>query len=138
MESPVLATPMSPARRWTAHIIGALVVLFLVFDGATKVIMLPQVMKASVPSGLSPSAIQGIGAMLLVLLAIYLIPATSILGAVLLTGYLGGATAINLRAGDPPFGLVFPAIFGILMWLPVYLRNDRLRALMPVRRPDRK
>jgi len=126
---------MSAPRRWTAHVIAALVVLFLAFDGITKVILLPQVVQASAPLGFTVGMLQGIGVLLLVLIVVYVIPATSIFGAVLLTGYLGGATVTNLRAGEPAFEVLMPVIFGVLVWAPVYIRNDRLRALIPFRRP---
>jgi len=71
---------------------------------------------------------------LLVCTVLYLIPLTSVLGAILLTGYLGGAVATHVRAGEGLFSLVFPIIFGVLIWLGLYLRDDRLRALVPLRR----
>ncbi|MGI8898016.1 MAG: DoxX family protein, partial [Pyrinomonadaceae bacterium] len=63
----------------------------------------------------------------------YLIPRTYVLGAILLTGYLGGAVATHVRAGEGLFSIVFPVIFGVLIWLGLYLRDDRLRALIPLR-----
>ena len=65
-------------------------------------------------------------------MVIYLIPRTSTFGAVLLTGYLGGAVATNLRAGDPAFEVVFPILFGVLLWAPPFLRDERVRALIPL------
>jgi hypothetical protein len=68
--------------------------------------------------------------------AFYVIPNTSVLGAILLTGYLGGAVATHLRAGDPLFShILFPTYLGVLLWGGLYLRDDRLRALIPVRGP---
>jgi hypothetical protein len=75
----------------------------------------------------------GIGIILLICTVAYAIPRTSILGAILLTGYLGGAVATQLRAGNPLFETIFPIIFGVLIWAGVFLRDDRLRALVPFR-----
>ena len=65
---------------------------------------------------------------------LYLIPRTSVLGAILLTGYLGGAVATHVRVGGPLFSVIFPVIFGVLVWGGLYLREDRLRTLLPLRR----
>jgi hypothetical protein len=76
----------------------------------------------------------GIGITVLVCTALYLIPRTSILGAIFLTAHLGGATAANIRAGSPVFNTSFPIIFGVLVWLGLFLREYRLYALIPLRR----
>jgi hypothetical protein len=107
--------------------------LFLVFDGVTKAIKTPQVVEATVRVGFPESTIVGMGIALLVSTALYVIPQTSVLGAILLTGYLGGATATNVRAGTGAFNTSFPVIFGILLWLGLYLRESRLRKLIPLR-----
>jgi hypothetical protein len=82
------------------------------------------------PIGLAP----GVGILLLACLAIYLLPRTSVLGAILLTGYLGGAIALQLRVGAAPFSLIFPIIIGALLWGGLYLRTPLLRTLVPLRR----
>lgn len=92
------------------------------------------VMAASAQLGFSAKAIVGIGILLLVCTIIYLVPQTSILGAVLLTGYLGGAIASQVRIGKPLFDVLFPVIFGVLIWAGIFLREDRLRILLPLRR----
>ncbi len=75
-----------------------------------------------------------LGTLLLACIALYAIPRTSILGAILLTGYLGGAVATHLRAGDPLFShILFPTYLGVLLWLGLYLRDDRVRVLIPLR-----
>lgn len=125
---------VSKKRLWAGRILSALAVLFLVFDGVTKVIQEVHVMAASAELGFSARAIVGIGIVLLVCTTIYVIPRTSVLGAILLTGYLGGATASQARIGKPLFDLLFPVIFGVLVWAGVFLREDRLGALIPVRR----
>jgi hypothetical protein len=98
------------------------------------VIKVPQVIEATVRIGFPVTTVVGIGVTLLVSVALYVIPSTSILGAILLTGYLGGATAANVRAGSPLFNTVFPIIFGVLVWLGLFLREPRLRVLIPLRR----
>lgn len=126
--------PISKASLWAARIITALVALFLIFDGVTKVMKVAPAMEAFAKLGYPANLAPVIGIILLVCLAFYLVPRTSILGALLLTGYLGGATEVNLRAGDPLFETLFPVIFGVLVWAGLYLRDERLRALIPIRR----
>ncbi len=118
---------------WAGRIISALVVLFLLFDGVTKVMKVTPVLQASAKLGYPESLIPVIGIILLVCTALYVIPRTSILGAILLTGYLGGATASQVRIGSPLFETLFPVIFGVLIWAGIFLREDRLRALIPLR-----
>lgn len=127
-----------PVVCWTLRTLKALVVLFLVFDALTKLLREPHVVAAFAREGMSGSLTMGIGALLAALVALYVVPQTSLFGAILLTGYLGGATAINLRAGDPPFECLFPVIFGILVWTPVYLRDARVRALFPIHRLEER
>lgn len=123
----------SKGARWAGWIITALVVLFLFFDGITKIMKAPAVMEAFARLGYPARLAPVIGTILVVCTVIYLIPRTSILGAILLAAYLGGAVELNVRAGDPAFETCFPIIFGILVWLAVFLREPRLRALIPLR-----
>jgi hypothetical protein len=109
-------------------------VLFLTFDGVAKLFKPAPVLEASSELGIPESAIPGIGIVLLTCTVVYVIPATSVLGAILLTGYLGGAVATHVRVGGPVFPIVFPVIFGGLVWLGLFLREARLPALIPVRR----
>jgi hypothetical protein len=111
---------------------SGLAVLFLIFDGVGKVLQVAPVLEAQAQLGIPESLTVGIGILVLVCTAVYVIPATSVLGAILLTGFLGGAVAIQLRAGAPLFNLIFPIIFGALVWGGLYLRNERLRALIPL------
>jgi len=112
---------------WTGRIISGLAVIFLLFDSITKIMQVPAVLKASANLGYGPNSILAIGIILLACVVIYVIPRTSILGAVLLTGYLGGAVDANLRAGTPLFSnMLFPVYFGILVWAGLYLRNRRV------------
>jgi hypothetical protein len=133
MQSPNEAAAVSKTSLWIGRILSLLLVLFLIFDGVTKILKIPPVLKAVVQLGFSVRQIVGIGILLLVCTAIYAIPRTSVLGAILLAAYLGGATVTNLHAGNPLFETLFPVIFGILVWLGLYLRDRRLRALIPLR-----
>lgn len=117
---------VSNAMLWAGGIITVLVVLFLTFDGVTKIIKTTPVVKASEELGLPPDTIVGIGIVLLVCTAIYSIPQTAVLGAILLTAYLGGATAIHVRAGSGAFPVVFSVAFGVLVWVGLVLREPRL------------
>jgi hypothetical protein len=128
------ATSVSKGSVWTGRILSGIVVLFMIFDGVTKVMKVPQVIEATVRIGFPVSTVVGIGVTLLVSVALYVIPSTSIFGAILLTGYLGGATAANVRAGSPVFNTLFAIVFGVLVWLGLFLREPRLRVLIPLRR----
>jgi hypothetical protein len=108
-------------------------VLFLLLDGVMKLIKPAPVVEACARLGLPDSLIVSIGIVLLACTVLYAIPRSSFLGAILLTGYLGGAVVIQLRVGSPLFETLFPIIFGVLIWAGLYLRNDRLRALVSLR-----
>lgn len=125
---------VSKGSLWAGRVISGFVVVFMLFDGVTKLMKVSQVVEATVRIGFPTNTIVGIGATLLFCTALYVIPQTSVLGAILLTGYLGGATAANVRAGTPAFNTCFPIIFGVLVWLGLFLRDRRLRALVPLRR----
>jgi len=127
------STSNSKVGLWTGRGITALVVLFMIFDGVTKILKVPQVVQASARLHLSIADTVGIGIVLLVSTLIYALPRTSILGAILLTGYLGGATAIQLQAGSPAFENGFPVIFGVLVWAGIFFRNAEVRAMIPLR-----
>ena len=126
--------PVSKARFWAGAIIAGLVVIFFIFDAVAKLIMLEPVVKASEQLGLPVSVTPLIGFLLLACTLVYVIPRTSVLGAILLTGYLGGAIAIQLRAGNGAFPIVFAATFGILVWVALVLREPRLFGLILMRR----
>jgi hypothetical protein len=91
------------------------------------------VVEATVQMGFSENVILPLGIVLLACTVLYLVPATAVLGAILLTGYLGGAVATHVRAGDGPFPVLFPVVFGVLLWGGLVLRDRRLRALLPWR-----
>ena len=126
-------TEVSKTNLWVGRIVSYLPALFLLVDGAMKLVKPAVVVDATVKLGYSESVIVPIGVVLIVCTILYLIPATSILVAILLTGYLGGAVATHVRAPEGAFPIVFPVIFGILLWLGLYLRDARLRALIPLR-----
>lgn len=132
MQSTV-AIQTSRSATWTARIIQALVVLFMLFDVFGKYMRPEPVTSAFARQGMPIELAPLIGTLLLVLTVLYVFPRTSVLGAVLLTGYFGGACAANLRAGFTPFETLFPVLFGMLMWVPVYLLEPRVRALLPLR-----
>jgi hypothetical protein len=129
-KSDATTAPALKKMLWAGRIVGALVVLFLLFDSLVKLMRLPLAVEPTVRLGYPESLVLGIGIVELVCLVVYVIPPTSILGAILLTGYLGGATATHVRIGDPFF---FPIVVGVLVWLGLFLRDDRLRALLPLR-----
>lgn len=123
--------PSSAARVWTARSLSLLVILFLLFDGITKVFKESHVIEAFQRLGLPVSLAPDIGTLVLVCAIVYAIPRTAILGAVLITGLLGGAVATHVRAGSPAFeAFVFPVMMGVLTWFPLWLRDVRVRALL--------
>jgi len=128
--------PVSPSKGslWAGRILSALVILFLVFDSVLKFFKPAVVVEASAKLGLPMSLCIPIATILLVCTLLYAIPQTSVLGAILLTGYLGGAVLTQIRVGDPLFShVLFPTYVGALLWLGLYLRDTRLRALLPLR-----
>jgi hypothetical protein len=128
--------PASVSKKglWAGRIISALAVVFLLFDGVTKLMKVRQVMEATAQLGYPESSIAVMGSLLLLCTAVYVIPRTAVLGAILLTGYLGGATAAQVRVSHPLFETVFPIMFGVLIWAGTVLREERLRTLIPLRR----
>jgi len=120
-------------QLWTGRVLTALAVLFLLFDAAGKFTMPAPVVQACARLGFPINLSPTLGGLLALSTLLYAIPRTAVLGAVLLTGYLGGAVAIQLRAGSPLFETVFPVIFGIAIWAGIYLRDWRLRQVFPIR-----
>lgn len=134
MQSNPQIASASKKMLWTGRIISALVVLFFLFDGILKVLKLAPAVEASVGLGYPEGTVFGIGVLLLACTVLYIIPQTTVLGAILLTGYLGGAVATHVRVGADLFPILFPVVFGAFVWLGIYLRDERLRALVPLRR----
>jgi hypothetical protein len=131
MQSVTRTHPVSKKMLWAGYVIGALPVLLLLMSAVMKLIKPPPVVEGFAHLGLPESLALGLGILELACTMAYVIPQTSVLGAILLTGYLGGATVTHLRVGDPFF---MPVILGILIWGGLYLRDARLRALIPLRR----
>lgn len=121
---------ISKMQLWLGRIMSTVASLFLLVDGVMKLYKPPVVVKATLRLGYAESAIVGIGAALLVCTLLYMVPRTSTVGAVLLTAYLGGAVASNIRAGMPPFNVVFPMIIAALTWCGLWLRDLRVRNLL--------
>lgn len=131
--------PTSKTMLWTGRIFSGLVILFLLFDGIIKLIPLPVVTETMAQLGYpgTVALARGLGALTLVCIGLYAWPPTATLGAILLTGLLGGAMATHLRVGSPVFShFLFGAYLGLLAWGGLLLRDARLRALLPWRRPD--
>src|SRR5215467_7541884 len=132
MQSDTQPAPLSKGALWAGRIMSAAPALFLIVDGAMKLVKPEVVVKTTVELGYAESVILPLGIVLLACTILYLIPSTAVLGAILLTGYLGGAVATHVRAGQGPFEILFPVVLGALLWGGLYLRNDRLRALVPL------
>jgi DoxX-like family len=124
---------VSRKNVWASRIVGGLPALFLLLDGAMKLVKPAVVVDATVKLGYPESTIIPIGLVLIVCTILYLIPTTAVLGAILLTGYLGGAVATHVRVGESLFSIIFPVIFGVMLWLALSLNDPRLRALLPLR-----
>ncbi|HEV7673439.1 MAG TPA: DoxX family protein [Candidatus Angelobacter sp.] len=136
MQATALAVQTSSKALWTGRILSGLVVLFLLVDAGFKLIKpLPApAVQAFGQLGYPVGLAAGIGILLLACVALYAVPRTSVLGAILLTGYLGGAVASHVRVGDPWFShALFPVYVGLLVWGGLYLRDERVRALIPLR-----
>jgi len=122
---------VSKKSLWAGRILAGVVVSFLFLDAAMKVMKASVVMEGTAQLGYPTNSVFGIGVVLLVCTLLYAIPRTSILGAVLLTGYLGGAIATHVRVGNPLFShVLFPVYLGILIWGGLFLRDRRLGALI--------
>jgi hypothetical protein len=120
---------------WAGRILSGLVIVFLLLDGAMKLVPLDIVVETSEQFGIPAGLARTLGILTLVCTILYAIPRTSVLGAILLTGYLGGAIYTHLRAGSPVFThLLFGVYLGLMIWGGLYLRDERLRALIPLTR----
>ena len=119
-------TSLSSGSLWAGWFITGLVMLFLAFDGVTKIVKIAPVVEASEKLGVPPHTLVGVGIVLLACTAIYAIPQTAVLGAILLTAFLGGAVAIHVRAGSGAFPIAFSIAFGVLTWVGLILREPQL------------
>jgi DoxX-like family len=121
---------ISKKAVWTGRILSGLVVLFLLMDGGMKLFKPPFVVDATRQLGYPESEIVGIGMVLLTCTLLYVVPRTSILGAILLTAYMGGAVASQVRIGAGWFNVMFAVTLGILVWAGLWLRDPRLRNVL--------
>lgn len=130
------ASTSSPRTRvYAGWVLSGLAVVFLLFDAALKVLRIPAAVEGTTQLGYSESVIFTIGVIQLVCLIVYLLPRTSVLGAILWTGYLGGAIATHVRVGSPLFThTLFPTYIAALLWGGLWLRDHRVRMLLPVSR----
>jgi hypothetical protein len=116
---------------WAGYALSTLVI-FLLMDATMKVLRLPVVLEATAQIGWPPATVVPLGIVLLICTALYAFPRTAVLGAILLTAYLGGAVATHARIGSPVFShMLFGVYLGVMLWGGLYLREDRLRSLMP-------
>lgn len=128
------ATAWARRMRWVGRIISGLALLFLAMDAVIKLLQLAPAVDATVQLGYPAQLVLALGVLELACIAIYALPQTSVLGAILLTGYLGGAIASHLRGGSDLFSIIFPLLLGALLWAGLFVRDRRLRALLPWRR----
>jgi len=135
MASDAATVTVSKKRVWAGRVLTALPALLLLFSGAIKLMKPAEVVEEFTRLGYPESIIIGIGVLEIVCTLVYLIPRTSVLGAILLAAYLGGATATHVRVGDPFYG---PVVIGIVLWAGLYLRDERLGNLLPLRREPQK
>jgi DoxX-like family len=134
IHSPSSSATQARRGRWGARLLTGVPVLFLAFDVAIKLVDPPMVAQASAKLGLPAELSVPIGVLLAACLALYLVPRTAPVGAVLLTGYLGGAILSHLRVGDPLLShTLFPVYVGALLWAGLYFRDDRVRRLLAPR-----
>ena len=120
---------------WIGRVLSTLAILFLLFDAIVKLLQLQVAVEGTTQLGYPASVVFGIGVVEIVCLALYVIPQTSVLGAILFTGYLGGAIATHVRIGSPLFThVLFPIYVAVLLWGGLYAREHRLRPLIPLRR----
>jgi hypothetical protein len=130
----VLVSRSSKKALWTGRILSGFAILFMLFDATIKLLELPVAVHGTTQLGYPESVVFGLGVVQLVCLAVYLLPRTSVLGAVLWTGYLGGAVATHVRLGNPLFShILFPLYVAAFLWLGLWLRDERLRAVLPFR-----
>jgi len=136
MASTPEAGPISDAARWAGRVMSGLVILFLLFDGIIKLVPLAVVTETmdQLGYGADTALARGLGVLTIACVILYAIPRTSVLGAILLTGLFGGAMATHLRVGSPVFThLLFGFYLGLLVWGGLFLRDPRVRAIIPLR-----
>jgi hypothetical protein len=135
MANPVQAASGRSLSSWMGWVMSGLVIAFLLMDSTMKLLALPIVIETSGPLGFAGADMaRGLGALLLICTLLYAAPQTAVLGAILLTGFLGGTVATHIRVGSPLFThALFGVYLGVMLWGGLYLRDARLRALVPLR-----
>ena len=131
---PFTSNPVRANRKalWTGRVLSGLAIAFMAFDAVIKVLRLPVAVEGTVELGYPPGVVLGLGLLQLSLLVLYLIPRTSVVGAVLWTGYLGGAIATHVRLGNPLFShVLFPIYVAAFFWFGLWLRDRQLRTILP-------
>ena len=129
-----MSTDISPTPKWmlwTGRVLSTLLSLFMLLDAGMKLAKPEFIVKATVETGFSESVIFPLGVVLLTCTLLYMLPATNVLGAILLTGYLGGAVSIHVFKNDGWFAILFPVLFGIVAWGGLWFRDARIRAIAP-------
>jgi hypothetical protein len=134
LQSGAQSVSISKKAIWAGRIISVLPSLMLLFSSVLKLSKPAELVTEFSRLGYPESVILGIGVVELACVIVYLIPRASVIGAILLTGYLGGAIATHVRIGDPISNILGPIIFGVFIWAGLYLRDERLRALLPLRK----
>lgn len=136
MQAPAIAVgTISNGAIWTGRVLSGLAIVFLLFDGAIKLVPLDIVITTSQQLGIPTELARTLGVLTLLCTILYAIPRTAVLGAILLTGYMGGAIYTHLRADSPLFThTLFGVYLAVLIWGGLYLRDERVRALIPLRR----
>ena len=130
MAAATFPTAVTRKSLWAGYALSGLAVLFLLMDSVVHILNVPQVAEASAQLGYPAGVFVPLGIIELVSVLLYVTPRTRVLGAILLTGYLGGAVAIHVRVANPLFShILFPVYIGLMLWAGLYLRDERLRAL---------
>ena len=128
---------VSKTKLWTSYVMSGLVILFMLMDSIMKFVKPPEVIEGTLALGFAEQHLPVIGTLGLISTLLYAFPRTSILGAILLTGYFGGVVATHLRLNNPLFThTLFTVYFGILIWGGLWLRNSKLRELLPLRQSN--
>jgi hypothetical protein len=134
MQSGAQPARASNKALWAGRILSGLMIAFLLLDSVMKLMRVAQAVQGTAQLGYPEQVVRTLGVVLLISVVLYAIPRTAVLGAILITGYLGGAVATQVRVGNPLFSYtLFPVYVGLLVWGGLFLRDSRLRALIPFR-----
>jgi hypothetical protein len=135
MDNAAQAVPISKGQLWTGRVLSTIAILFMLFDTVIHAMRGPQVVQGFAQLGFPLSIAIPLSTIEFIGIVLYVFPRTSVLGAILLTGYLGGAVAAQVRIGAPLLGFVLaPVYVALFLWVGLYLRDERVRAVFPVRR----